>query len=149
MFSLLDPRLWLAGLAIVLAASIGSYFKGRSDGSQICEARHAKATVLANNEARALEQARQRRADEAAKLGAAREARIRADAASAARAASGLRDDLRAVELHAATSRAAADNAVRALSDVFGSCVAAYSELAAEADRAHSEALTLRQAWPR
>jgi hypothetical protein len=149
MLSLLNPTLWLVALAILAGSSGLSYFKGRTNGMQVCEARHAAATVLANDEARKLEQARQRRADEAAKLAAAREARIRAAAAGARRDADSLRGTVSAVQRHSEESRAAADNAVRALADVFGSCVREYQGLAEEADRATSEVKTLRDAWPK
>lgn len=149
MFSLLNPTMWLVALAILAGSSGLSYFKGRTHGIQTCEAKHAAATVLANNELRALENARQRRADEAAKLAAAREAGIRAAAVSARRDADSLRGTISSVQRHAEDSRAAADNAVRALADVFGSCVAEYQSVAEQADRATSEVKALRDAWPR
>jgi hypothetical protein len=149
MLSLLNPTLWLVALAILAGSSGLSYFKGRTNGMQVCEARHAAATVLANDEARKLEQARQRRADEAAKLGAAREARIRASAASAARAAGGLRDDLRTARDYAAQSRAAAERVARVSTELLGECSAAYLDMAEAADRSDSYARQLIEAWPR
>lgn len=149
MFSPLNPTLWLVALAILAGSSGLSYFKGRTNGIQVCEARHAAATVLANDEARKLEQARQRRADEAAKLGAAREARIRASAASAARAVGGLRDDLRTARDYAAQSRAAAERVANVATDLLGRCAERYSGVAEAAQRADSEARELRDAWPK
>jgi hypothetical protein len=107
------------------------------------------AKAEANAEARHLEQARQSAATDALRVAAAREIGIRADADRARSMAGGLRDDLSAVRLHSQESRSAADATVSALADVFGECSRAYSELAEQADRATSEALTLRQAWPK
>lgn len=149
MFSLLDPRMWLAlGLALVLSFGAG-FWKGNTHGAKTVRAEWLAATATANQEARALENARQRRADEAGRLAAARQARIRALAAGARRDADSLRDTVSAVQRHAEESRAAAGNAVRALADVFGSCVREYQSVAEEADRATSEVKTLRDAWPR
>lgn len=149
MFSLLNPTIWLVALAILAGSSGLSYFKGRTNGTKICEAAHAAAKVAANEDARKLEQARQRRADESAKLAAAREVRIRLDADRARNAVGILRGTLDSVERRASESRAAADNAVRALSNVVGECGSALVEVSQDADRARSEVKTLRDAWPR
>lgn len=149
MFSLLNPTLWLVALAILAGSSGLSYFKGRTNGMQVCEARHAAATVLANDEARKMESLRQSRVNEAARVGAAREARLRASAASAARAASGLRDDLAAARDYAAQSRAAAERVARVSTELLGECSAAYLDMAEAAQRADSHARELRDGWPR
>jgi hypothetical protein len=149
MWSLLDPRLWLAAIVLVGAASGVSYFKGRSDGKTICEAKHAEAVTAANVEARKIENRRQAMVDDAARAAAARTRSLAADAARARSESRGLRDDLRAVELHASQSRTAADNAVRALSAVVAECGATLVEVASDADSSRSEVKTLRDAWPR
>jgi hypothetical protein len=149
MWSLLDPRMWLAAIVLVGAASGVSYFKGRSDGKTICEAKHAQAVTAANVEARKIESRRQAMVDEAGRASAARTRSLAADTARARGESSGLRDDLRTVELHASQSRTAADNAVRALGELFEQCSRAYIDVAAEADRATSEVKTLRDGWPR
>jgi hypothetical protein len=149
MWSLFDPRLWLAALVLVGAASGVSYLKGRSDGKTICEAKHAQAVTAATLEARKIESRRQAMVDEAGRAAAARTRSLAVAADRARGESSGLRDDLRAVELHASQSRTAADNAVRALSAVVAECSATLVEVAEAADRAYSESRTLREAWPR
>lgn len=147
MWLLLNWRLWV--LVGLLALGPIGYMKGRHDGKRSVQADWQSSVAAANAEARHLEQERQRRSDEAGRLAATREAGIRADADRARGSADGLRDDLDATKRFSQESRAASDATVSALADVFGQCSRAYSELAQEADRATSEALTLRQAWPK
>lgn len=143
---LLNPRVWIA---LALAAALGfSHFTAYKRGKQNVRNEHMVATAAANAEANRLERARQSKADEAARTAAARQARIAADAASARNAASGLRDDVRALQQSSSQSLSAANNATRVLGDVLQSCTAEYQRMAEEADRATSEALNLRQAWP-
>lgn len=146
--TIFDPRLWLTvALALALAFAAG-FYKGDTHGKELVRAEWTAATAQANAEARTLEQRRQRRADEAAGLAATREVGIRADADRARRAAGGLRNDLDAIQRASADSLATATNAVRALGNVFEQCSAEYQRVAEAADRATSEAVTLRQAWP-
>lgn len=148
LLSLLDPRLWLA-TALALALSFGAgYFKGFRHADKQVRLEWTAAVASANAEARQLEQARQRRADEAAKLGAAREAGIRADAARARGSVDGLRGDLAALRARAQSLTAALD-ALSAVGDVLQSCGAEYQRVAEQADRAFSEVRTLREAWPK
>jgi hypothetical protein len=147
MLYLLNPKLWIAA-AIVALLAFTHVFTYRAGAANVRLENAARVTA-ANEEARRMESLRQRNVDEAARAAAARATRLAADARSARLAADSLRDTIGAVELHAKESRAAADNAVRALSDVFGSCVREYQGLAEETDRATSEVKTLRQAWPK
>lgn len=143
-------KYWRLGLlAAALALYPMSYIKGRYDGARKVEDQHAVDKARANSEARSLEQARQRRADEAAALAAARSHRISADAANARAERDGLRGDLDATRRYAEKSASAAANAVATLGNVFESCVRSYSELAEIADRHASDAMTLREAWPK
>lgn len=147
MLSLLDPRVWMAiALAVAFAASnVWSYRHGKT----VVRAEVAQKVAEANREARAMERKRQENVDEAQRLAAAREARNRSDAVNARRAADGLRGDLDAVRLHSEKSLAAAIDANRTLGDILQQCTDAYLSVASEADRAYSEALTLRMAWPK
>lgn len=146
MFALLNPRLWLAlGLAAALAFS---HFTAYRSGKANVRNEWKASVAAANSEARQLEQARQRRADEAAGLAAAREAGMRADRARLAGERDGLRGDLDAVRLNAAQSLDAATRSVAALSAVFESCTRRYSDVAEAAARHASDSLTLQQAWP-
>jgi hypothetical protein len=144
---LLNPRLWIAlALAGLLAFShFTAYRKGKAN----VRTEWTAAVATANAEARRLEQARQRRADEAAQMAAAREGRIRADAAGARRESDGLRDDLSATREHARQSLDACTVSLAAAADVFQSCASRYSELAEDADRHASDSLKLQQAWPK
>jgi hypothetical protein len=144
--ALLSPRLWI-GLALVAALAF-SHFTVYRKGANNVRLEWQAAVSAANSDARRLEQQRQRRADEADLLWSVRERGIRADADRARSAADGLRGDLDAIERASADSLAAANNAVRVLGDVFEQCSKEYLDLAREADRATSEALMLRQAWP-
>lgn len=144
---LLNWRIWVAlALAGLLAFShLTVYRKGLHD-------EHAKwdaAVATANAEARRLEQARQRRADEAAALAAERESRIRADADGARKSADSLRDAAGAALQYASESRAAAERVADTATGLLGRCAAEYVRMGEAAARADSEARQLRQAWPR
>jgi hypothetical protein len=144
---LLNWRLWLAGILLVSYPAM--YLKGRHDGKQVQQQLTASAIEKANAEVRRVNELRQDRVDEAAKLAAARELRIRADADRARSDVRGLRDTLDAVERASESSIAASNNAVRALGNVVESCSSQYQRVAEEADRATSEAMTLRRSWPK
>lgn len=143
---LLNWRVWVAlALAGALAFShFTAYRKGKND----VRTEWMASVAAANLDARKLEQRRQDRADEAAKLAAGRSAAIRADADRARVAADGLRGDLDAVRRASAQSLDAATKSVAALSDVFTDCSRRYHELAEIADRHAADSLTLQKAWP-
>lgn len=146
MVALLNPR-FLIGLALAGALAFTHFFVYRAGKAHV-RLEYAAAQAKANNEARALEQRRQDRADEAGRLAASREVRIRADAASARAAADSLRDTLDAVERASQNSGDAARESVAALSSVFADCSRRYQELAEIADRHASDSLKLQQSWP-
>lgn len=149
MFSLLDPRWWLA-LILALALSFGAgFWKGNVHGKSTVRAEWTAATAAANQEARALENARQRRADEAARLARTREAGIRAAADRARGESAGLRDDLAAARDYAKQSRDAAERTAALATDLLGRCEARYLGMAEAAARADSYARELMDAWPR
>jgi hypothetical protein len=147
MFALLNPRLWIAAALVAILAF--THFSAFRAGRAHVRNEWQAATAAANIEARALEQQRQRRADEAQKLAAARTTRIAADAARARGESAGLRDDLSAVRLHAAQSLAAATATVAALSAVFEQCSSRYIELAQAADGHASDSLMFQESWPK
>lgn len=149
MLSLLDPRIWLAALLAVALSSGAGYFKGRSDGRQISEAKHLQATQRANADALRVSEIRQRNVDAAARDAAAREARLRADARDARSERDGLRGDLDATKRYAATSRAAAERAVAVATGLLEQCSNSYLDMAESAARADSEARELRASWPK
>jgi hypothetical protein len=143
---LLNPRLWIAlALAGVLAFShLTAYRKGKHAVRIEWDA----AVASANTEARRLEQARQRRADEAAALAAAREGRIRADADRAAGAVRGLRDELAALRARSQSCPAEAERTA-AVGELLRECGEAYQELGRAADRHVNDVRVLLESWPR
>jgi chlorite dismutase len=148
MLSLLDPRLWLAcALAIALSFG-GGYFKGSHDRGKQDDLERQAEIARANSEARALEQQRQRRVDDVARIAATSENRLRADAARARHDADGLRSDLDAIQRASEESLATANKALRVTSTLFARCTQLYLGVAEDAQRADSEARELRQAWP-
>jgi hypothetical protein len=145
--ALLNWRLWAAiGLAAVLAFThLTAYRKGRD----VVRTEWLASVAAANEDARKLENARQSRADEAARTAAAAQGRILADAASARRESDGLRGNLDAAVQYAAKSRAAAERTAGLATDLLGRCTSLYLGVAEAAARADSEARELRSAWPK
>jgi predicted lipid-binding transport protein (Tim44 family) len=143
---LLNPRVLIVLVVVGLLAftHLTAYRKGSSHVRQ----EWAAATAQANDEARKLEQQRQRRADEAGALAQAREVGLRAAAVRAAGADDGLRDDLAALRARS-QSCAAAHQRADALDQLFGECVSAHRELAQKADRHSSDVKLLLDAWPK
>lgn len=143
---LLNWRLWLA---VALAAGLAfSHFTAYRKGRNAVKAEWVASVAEANQEALRLERARQSRADDAGRLAAARANGQRLDADRARRVAGGLRDDLRAADEYAKESRAAAERAAAVLGELLQSCTEEYRGMAQDADRATSEAIELRHAWP-
>lgn len=146
MLYLLNPRVLIA-LAIVAALAF-SHLMAYRKGSANVKAEWTLSVANANAEARSLERARQRRAEEAGVLAAAREARLRADAARAAGALAGLRDELTRLSGRSESSPAP-DPTIRTLGDILQACADEYRSVAEQADAAFSEVKLLREAWPK
>jgi hypothetical protein len=119
------------------------------DGKRIVKLEWQAAVAQTDRESRKMEQLRQSRVDEAARMASGRDRDIRADAARSRLMLVGLRDDLDAVKRASAQSLDAATKSVAALSDVFQQCSRAYSELAEVADRHASDSLMYQQGWPK
>ncbi|MBA3773843.1 MAG: hypothetical protein H0X13_15535 [Ramlibacter sp.] len=146
MMALLNWRVWLA-LALAGALAFSHFTAYRSGKSNVRNEWKA-AVAAANTEARSLEQQRQRRADEAGRLAAAREAGLRADAARAGSAVGGLRGAIAARRL-AEESRAAAIERADTAEKLLIESAAAHQELARAADGHASDVRTLIDAWPK
>lgn len=142
---LLNPR--VLAVLVVLGALAASHIYAYRKGASHVRLEWSAATAAANEEARKLEQQRQRRADEAGALAQAREAGIRADAVRAAGAVRGLRDELAALRGRS-QSCPAANQRADALDQLFGECVSAYRDMAEKADRHQSNVKLLLDAWP-
>jgi hypothetical protein len=147
MFGLLNWRLWAGAIFLALLPIL--YMKGRADGRKIERADYLAATRQADHEARKTEELRRSRVVEAQRTAAVREAAIRADAASAARAVGGLRDALRAAERRGAESAAAANQRAAALGELLVQGAEAHRELAERCDRHVNDVRTLLDAWPK
>ena len=147
--SLLNPTLWLVAIAILAGSSGLTYLKGRTDGTKICEAVHAKAAIAANEESRRLEQARQRRADESAKLAAARTNRLAADNRRAHSELDRLRDTIRAPKPTGDESCTAANQRADTAERLLLESGELLTEIAGAADRHASDVKLLLDSWPR
>lgn len=144
---LLNWRVWLA--AILLGTFAFSNFVSYRKGKANEHAAWVASVAEQNAESLRLERARQSSADAAARDSAAREARILADAASARRDASGLRDILSGAVEYAKKSRAAAERTASLTTGLLDECSRALIDVSEAADRADSEARELRAAWPK
>lgn len=142
---LFNWRVWVvAGLAIVLAFThTAAYRKGESD----VRTEWQVSVAAANVDARKLEHARQRRAEEAGRLAAGREADLRRAAARSVDAVRGLRDAIAAERLRNESSTAAAERAAT-YGELLGQSAEAYRELAATCDRHVNDVRLLLEAWP-
>jgi len=147
MFALLSPRLWIA-VAIAAALAFSHFFVYRAGRNHV-RLQWQAAISQANIEARALEQRRQDRADEAAKLAVTRANSNRAAAARIADADGGLRIALDTAERVAQESHDAARLATSTLRGLFDACRAEYRAVAEEAAGHANDSLTYQQAWPK
>ena len=148
MLSLLDPRIWVV-IAIAIALSFGAgFWKGNAHGESTVRAEWQSATAAANQEARRLEQARQRRADEAAKLAAARTNRLAADNRRARSELDRLRSAVSTAKPAGEQSCAAADQRADTLGKLLIESGELLAELARAADGHASDVRLLLEAWP-
>jgi hypothetical protein len=146
MFLFTQWRFWLAIGMLALVPIL--YMKGRSDGKRVVHLEWQAATAAANSEARRLEQARQRRADEAGALASTREAGIRIAGSRVAGERDGLRDDLHAARRRGSESLDACRLHAATLDAVFGQCAQRLEEVARDAAGHASDSLKLQQSWP-
>jgi hypothetical protein len=144
---LLNPRVLL--VLAVIALGLGLYLKGNADGKRTIRAEWTTSIAQANAEARSLEQARQRRADEAAGLAAAAANRDRVALAHVRAERDGMRGTLDAIERASRESHDAATKHVAAIRAVFDDCSAEVLRLAEEATGHARDSLTYQQAWPK
>jgi hypothetical protein len=146
MFALLNPR--VIAVLIVAAVLAFSHFTVYRWGKNHVRQEWQAAKAAANIEARALEQRRQDRANEAAVLAAKRQSVILADSVRARAAVRGLRDAIESSQRVAEKSQAAATARALALGELLESCSAEYQELGRAADSHSSDVRTLLESWP-
>ena len=142
--------------AIIIAASLAGWagwsVQGWRLGEQIAALKTAQAEAVntATREARAQESARYKGVQDAQTAAQARAQAARRDADAARSELDRLRNTLGATRGGVpGESTAACTQRADAAADVLGQCAAAYSELAAVADRHASDARTLIEAWPK
>jgi hypothetical protein len=145
---------WIVALLAALsgAFSIGWQVNGWRLSSVIAqiEQEQAEAAAKASETARAVEQGWQAQYQNAIRSRDENVKKLETDLARARAHALGLRDDLARLGDKLSTSPDAACSRVgSAALDVFGSCVAEYLSLAAEADQCGIDRRTLIDAWPR
>jgi uncharacterized membrane protein YdfJ with MMPL/SSD domain len=144
---LLNWRVWV--FAALVAFLAFTHLTAYRHGKQNVRSEWLASVAAANEDARRLEQQRQRRADEASALVVVRQARIAADASASRMAVDGLRGDLDSLQRASAQSLDAATKSVSALSAVFEECARERVEVAQEAAGHASDSLMYQQAWPR
>lgn len=146
MFALLSPRLWIA---LALAGALAfSHFYAYRKGSAHVTAEWNLDKARANSEARQIENLRQSRVDESAKLASARQAGIRADSTRVGDAVSGLRNAIATRDL-AEESAVTATKRADSLGKLLVQGAEAHRELAERCDRHVSDLRMLLEAWPR
>ncbi len=139
--TLLDPRLWLGILVALAITAGGCYFKGHADGVRVTQAAAQQAQLKAVTAARTEEQRRTAAQSEIANEASKQRDAARADAATAASAADGLRKQVAALVSRAghsapAAGSAPADDPIGVLADVLERADQRAGELAEYADRA-------------
>lgn len=135
-------------IACLLALGPIGYVKGRMDGKRLVQAEWNSAKNQANIEARRLEQRRQDRANEAAKLAVGRSASIRVDDARVADSVIRLRDTIAAQRVAEESAATATERANR-LGELLVQSAEAHRELALRCDRHVNDIRTLLDSWPR
>lgn len=154
MLALMSPRLWLA---VVLAAVLGFthftvYRAGRAavriqwDSQKVADAEAARKAIEAN---RAIEEKRQKQAQEAIDESKKREAVLRADAVGARGALERLRNAVRIASSPVPGSTSNAISGAATAGQLLLECGAEAQRLAEAADRHASDVKTLMDAWAR
>ena len=147
--SILDPRAWIAAVALCAAALCIGYWRGNVAGRASVQAKWDAAALKWNEETRKQEQGY---ADKIAHAVAERDAKlktIQADAASARAAAVSMRDQLTEARRNlAAHSPAAVLDYATTASELLGECTAEYQSLGEKADGHAADAAALIRAWP-
>jgi hypothetical protein len=137
-------------IALAVVAALGfSHFTVYRAGKNDVRKEWLAATAAANIEANRMERARQRGVDEALAAQSRRNAGLAGDIRTARANVDSLRGTLDATERMAASSHSAATLAVATYRNVFEQCVREYQALGEIADRHSSDAVTLRDAWPK
>ena len=149
MISILDPRAWIAAVALCVASVGIGYWRGNVAGRASVQAKWDAAALKWNEETRKQEQDY---ADRIAQAVAERDAKLKtvhADVSAARAAASSLRDQLTETRRGlAAYSPATVFDYATTASELLGECTAEYQSLGEKADGHAADAAAMMRAWP-
>lgn len=145
----LDPRLWLALVAVLGLSYCAGDYRGEDRGKREVQAEWNKAALAATQENQRLSNRWNSKLVEAVNNAKSREQKNAVAADGAVRERDQLRDELAASrrQLGTATCASVREHAA-ALTDVFESCVREYQGVAREADGHASDSLMYQEAWP-
>lgn len=155
MMALLSPRMWLAlGLAAALAFSHAFVYRAGLASKQVdwdkSDAVKMAASRAAEQENRRMESLRSAKVIEAQNAQAKRTQSLQASAGAARSELDSLRNSVAAIAADVPRDPGApGGNTASTAAGLLLECGRAYQELAAAADGHYSDAVTLRQAWPR
>ena len=149
MISILDPRAWIAAVALCAAALGIGYWRGNVAGRASVQAKWDAAALMWQAENRKQEQVYAQAIEKAIAERDAKLKTIQSDAAAARAAVGSMRDQLtearRSLAAHSPTT--VIDYATTA-SELLGECTAEYQSLGEKADGHAADAATLMRAWP-
>ena len=149
MISILDPRAWIAAVALCVASVGIGYWRGNVAGRASVQAKWDAAALTWQAENRKQEQVYAQAIEKAIAERDAKLKTIQSDAAAARAAAGSLRDQLTEARrgLSAHSPATVLDYATTA-TDVLKECTGIYSEVAEKADGHAADAAALMRAWP-
>lgn len=150
MISILDPRAWIAAIALC-AASVGiGYWRGNTNGKATVQAKWDTAVIAWDATNKKQEQEYANKIDQAIAERDAKLKTVQADATAARAAAGSLRNQLTEARRGlAAHSPAAVLDYANTATDVLEECAGRYSEVAEKADGHAADSAALMRAWPR
>ena len=149
MISILDPRAWIAAVALCVASVGIGYWRGNVAGRASVQAKWDAADLMWQAENRKQEQVYAQAIEKAIAERDAKLKTIQSDAAAARAAAGSMRDQLtEARRSLAAHSPATVLDYATTATDVLQECTGRYSEVAAHADGHAADAAALMRAWP-
>lgn len=149
MISILDPRAWIAAVALCAACVGIGYWRGNVSGRASVQAAWDAAALMWQAENRKQEQDYAQAIEKAVAERDAKLKTVQADATAARAAAGSMRDQLTEARrgLAAHSSAAVLDYATTA-SELLGECTAEYQSLGEKADGHAADSTALMRAWP-
>lgn len=149
MISILDPRAWIAAVALCVASVGIGYWRGNVAGRASVQAKWDAAALMWQAENRKQEQVYAQAIEKAIAERDAKLKTIQSDAAAARAAAGSMRDQLtEARRSLAAHSPATVLDYATTATDVLEECTAEYQSLGEKADGHAADSAALIMAWP-